>query len=489
MRDRTASRTYSPARDEFRQMHERHRAWGLAQRHAERLGRCRAAVASSGAPGRPDPQARTEPPAPKPAAAPPPVSTPSSTSASPEPSAAATPLPQSPAARPQDFASSAVSPDAPAPAPAAVPPLVADPPDGSAVSATLSDAPISAAVRSDPPAWDARPQKRCTSSAAPPAGPALPPPTSTASPQARSTSPAVPRTRRGPAVVPRLTHVGGCAATTARATAVRLPTPAPTVVPLTTFGFASMPPDHPADAWGPHPPASTAKPSDTAASPAAMWTAMPLNVAASRAKRPDREVSRPRRTGAASAWRLPGASCVRGPVGVNPTGLSRVWWCAACTRPAVCVRQTLTSWLLSIISAAMKPAAESCLAPFSTTFRTARAPPAAKPRQHPPATRRTVTPASARQRVFAARNCLRRRGAIRLLKPMELGSRRRRGWGAGGMAASPCLHAGLSGGCRSGECLGGGRLGGAQAGVDHQRVQGCHGGSGWVAWQAGCGLG
>ena len=37
MRDRTASRTYSPERDEFRRVHEHHRAWGLIQRHRQRL--------------------------------------------------------------------------------------------------------------------------------------------------------------------------------------------------------------------------------------------------------------------------------------------------------------------------------------------------------------------------------------------------------------------------------------------------------------------
>ena len=37
MRDRTASRNYSPERDEFRREHERHRAWGLGQRHHQRL--------------------------------------------------------------------------------------------------------------------------------------------------------------------------------------------------------------------------------------------------------------------------------------------------------------------------------------------------------------------------------------------------------------------------------------------------------------------
>jgi hypothetical protein len=41
MRDRSASRNYSPAAEEFRREHERHRAWGLARRHAERLRRVR----------------------------------------------------------------------------------------------------------------------------------------------------------------------------------------------------------------------------------------------------------------------------------------------------------------------------------------------------------------------------------------------------------------------------------------------------------------
>jgi hypothetical protein len=41
MRDRTASRNYSPEREEFRREHARHRAWGLLQRHGERLRRQR----------------------------------------------------------------------------------------------------------------------------------------------------------------------------------------------------------------------------------------------------------------------------------------------------------------------------------------------------------------------------------------------------------------------------------------------------------------
>src|SRR3954470_9534088 len=53
MRDRTASRNYSPERDAFRREHERHRAWGLIQRHAECMRRSvandRAVQASSAA--------------------------------------------------------------------------------------------------------------------------------------------------------------------------------------------------------------------------------------------------------------------------------------------------------------------------------------------------------------------------------------------------------------------------------------------------------
>ena len=44
MRDRTASRNYSPQRDEFRRRHEEHRARGLARRHAARLNRIRGAT-------------------------------------------------------------------------------------------------------------------------------------------------------------------------------------------------------------------------------------------------------------------------------------------------------------------------------------------------------------------------------------------------------------------------------------------------------------
>jgi hypothetical protein len=41
MRDRTRSRRYSPANEQFRREHARHRAWGLARRHAEKLRRAR----------------------------------------------------------------------------------------------------------------------------------------------------------------------------------------------------------------------------------------------------------------------------------------------------------------------------------------------------------------------------------------------------------------------------------------------------------------
>ena len=41
MRDRTAARNYSVESEEFRRNHERHRAWGLERRHAERLRQLR----------------------------------------------------------------------------------------------------------------------------------------------------------------------------------------------------------------------------------------------------------------------------------------------------------------------------------------------------------------------------------------------------------------------------------------------------------------
>jgi hypothetical protein len=50
MRDRTASRNYSPGREQFRHEHERHRAWGLARRHGERLRRLHPPTARASAP-------------------------------------------------------------------------------------------------------------------------------------------------------------------------------------------------------------------------------------------------------------------------------------------------------------------------------------------------------------------------------------------------------------------------------------------------------
>jgi hypothetical protein len=44
MRDRTASRNYSPQGDEFRRAHKRHRDWGLERRYAEKTRRLRAAT-------------------------------------------------------------------------------------------------------------------------------------------------------------------------------------------------------------------------------------------------------------------------------------------------------------------------------------------------------------------------------------------------------------------------------------------------------------
>src|SRR5687768_13907458 len=39
MRDRSRSRRYSPANEQFRREHARHRAWGLTRRHTEKLRR------------------------------------------------------------------------------------------------------------------------------------------------------------------------------------------------------------------------------------------------------------------------------------------------------------------------------------------------------------------------------------------------------------------------------------------------------------------
>ncbi|MEU4222372.1 hypothetical protein, partial [Actinoplanes sp. NPDC026623] len=75
MRDRTARRNYSAAADEFRREHERHRKWGLQQRHGEKLRRLRlsrsAALAAAAAESAPAyPTTPTSPPAPRVPAAP-----------------------------------------------------------------------------------------------------------------------------------------------------------------------------------------------------------------------------------------------------------------------------------------------------------------------------------------------------------------------------------------------------------------------------------
>ena len=63
MRDRTKSRSYSPAGDEFRRIHERQRAWGLKRRHAERLRHVQAARAAAASTGQEHGQDRVAQPA------------------------------------------------------------------------------------------------------------------------------------------------------------------------------------------------------------------------------------------------------------------------------------------------------------------------------------------------------------------------------------------------------------------------------------------
>ncbi|HTJ38795.1 MAG TPA: hypothetical protein VL738_36660 [Dactylosporangium sp.] len=63
MRDRTKSRRYSPAGEEFRREHARQRAWGLARRHDEKLRRLRAAAPPPSTPA-PPPQPEPSPPHP-----------------------------------------------------------------------------------------------------------------------------------------------------------------------------------------------------------------------------------------------------------------------------------------------------------------------------------------------------------------------------------------------------------------------------------------
>ena len=59
MRNRSGARNHSPAAEAFRRTHQRHRAWGLSQRHAERLRR----MTNSPAAQRPGPAHDERPPA------------------------------------------------------------------------------------------------------------------------------------------------------------------------------------------------------------------------------------------------------------------------------------------------------------------------------------------------------------------------------------------------------------------------------------------
>lgn len=87
MRDRTRSRSYSAAGDQFRREHERHREWGLVQRHARKLRRLHAL--SSGSPVQvpaPRPSQPTDPSVPSSARGPSEPSGPSGPFGSSEPS-------------------------------------------------------------------------------------------------------------------------------------------------------------------------------------------------------------------------------------------------------------------------------------------------------------------------------------------------------------------------------------------------------------------
>jgi hypothetical protein len=99
MRDRTRSNRYSPASEEFRRTHQRHRAWGLTQRHAERLRR----PPGRSRDGRPASIAKRPHPA--------------STSTSPTPEPASRPTPEPASRPPGSAAASTKSPSAAHPAP------------------------------------------------------------------------------------------------------------------------------------------------------------------------------------------------------------------------------------------------------------------------------------------------------------------------------------------------------------------------------------
>jgi hypothetical protein len=138
MRDRTRSRNYSPERDDFRRLHEKHRAWGLQQRHGRKLQRLR--------------QSRAEPQTPhalkSPRPHPPPVaSPPAMPSARPAPASPAltTVLPgralaelTAPVAAPPASALPELAPPVAAP-PVAAPPAAALPTSALLVSAPAAD--------------------------------------------------------------------------------------------------------------------------------------------------------------------------------------------------------------------------------------------------------------------------------------------------------------------------------------------------------------
>jgi hypothetical protein len=69
MRDRTASRSYSPERDQFRREHERHRAWGLIQRHGQRVRHLRNSACAPRSATTPEHHRQDHAPAPAPAPA------------------------------------------------------------------------------------------------------------------------------------------------------------------------------------------------------------------------------------------------------------------------------------------------------------------------------------------------------------------------------------------------------------------------------------
>jgi hypothetical protein len=170
MRDRTAARNYSATREEFRRQHEIRRAWGLKQRHAEKLRRIRGPEIEGDRAGRTpptsshpatDPQGTTlelqSPTTRQTSVAPPSVSV-APLSVHTEPSSTSVTLPAVPATPSSDFA-------APPPAPATLSPVSATPPP---VSATPSPVPATPSPASAaPPAVCAAPS---SVPAAPPIG-------------------------------------------------------------------------------------------------------------------------------------------------------------------------------------------------------------------------------------------------------------------------------------------------------------------------------